>query len=202
MKLKSTKRISVTGWKGGTTKTTTVLHLAREAAGQGFKVLVVDLDPQRNLTLSFLTDQEAQAMDDDSVFIDQVLKKRQFKALSTIVKGLDVIPSRQRLSSFMDGLGASNTRWDNLLDRVLEQAQGEYDLILIDTAATYPRSNYIAFQASDHYIIALRPEAYSLQGAIDSINEIEAWKTQEGFQKPMFLSYVLSGVPKGVRSGG
>nr|MBQ6740177.1 ParA family protein [Synergistaceae bacterium] len=50
------KVVSVINYKGGVGKTTLVSNLAAYAASQGKRVLMIDLDPQMSLTLSFITD--------------------------------------------------------------------------------------------------------------------------------------------------
>lgn len=86
--------ISVMNYKGGVGKTTVTANLAGELALRGQNVLIIDLDPQANLTLSFLSLQDWKSLDEEAKTIkhwyDQYLKHN----VNGSLQGLIVNPSR------------------------------------------------------------------------------------------------------------
>jgi chromosome partitioning protein len=93
--------VTVALQKGGTGKTTTTLNLGVELAQLGAKVLLVDIDPQANLTtgLGFSMSQFENTIYD--VLLNQKMGAR--FAIQLVMEGLDLIPSNIMLSRCRDG---------------------------------------------------------------------------------------------------
>ena len=190
------KTLCTTNIRGGAGKTTDATHLAIAGAIKKRRVLAVDLDPQHHLSLSLLADLPA----DPNLFISAALTGNLAQPMKTNVPGLDLIPSHLEFSSTIEGiLSHRKIHWEETLTRTLERFSGDYDYCVIDTPATYSRIHALAFHASDGYLISLRPEAFSLLGFSESMEQVELFKEECRIQNPKFLGYILNGVPKAHR---
>jgi len=156
--------IAVAAQKGGVGKTTSTINIAAYLARLGKRILVVDIDAQRNCTLVLLHGyealQEAQTV--------AILLQSEFTNLAQVihptnVPGLDIIPSHSRLSEadvLLSQLMAREVRLKMLLENVKER----YDFIFIDCP---PNVNWIpinAFVAANYVLIPVSPNAFDLEG--------------------------------------
>jgi chromosome partitioning protein len=159
----------------------------------GNRVLMVDLDPQAHLTASL-------AVEGDFLqFVDDALSGKHAKPTQTKTENVCILPSRIGLSSLLESGIFSKVRWEEMLLKALDPVITEFDLVVIDTPATFSKLHTIALRASDAYVISLRPEAFSVVGYDESRSQVEAFKEECGISKPIFLGYILSGVPKAKR---
>jgi chromosome partitioning protein len=174
--------------KGGVGKTTLVYHLSWMLRELGLSVVAVDLDPQANLTASFL--------DDDSVEKLWSLPRRlsAYGALEPLFGGtggiadphveeiapnLGLVPgdvllsgTEQELSlawatSLGGGISAIRafgvtTAFSTLVQRAAAQADAR--IVLVDVGPNLGAINRAVMIASDHVVIPLAPDLYSLQG--------------------------------------
>lgn len=138
--------------KGGTGKTTTAAALAQAAAHKGKAALAIDLDPQGNLSYCL-------AADDSKPGSYDLLHGAAAKDVTQITPaGIYVIAGSPDLQTETSGKGTARR-----LQKALEQAKREYDIIIIDTPATAGELLYNALQAADRLIIPLMADAYNLQ---------------------------------------
>jgi chromosome partitioning protein len=170
------KIISVTNHKGGVGKTTTVLTLGHALALLEKRVLLVDLDPQMNLSQTL-----EKANWDKERNLHTALRDRKIP-LSTLIQStriphLDLIPS----SEFLRGADVEFFRkYDSalLLSKALTHAiREDYDVVLIDCPPALNILTINALAASDHCIIPITPGMYSLFGIemlTDEIDEVRA----------------------------
>jgi chromosome partitioning protein len=212
--------ISFINFKGGVGKTTLCVEIAAAlASSNGFKekVLIVDLDPQTNATLSIMTekDWEDYATNKGTLkdFFEACYQDTVFDLSSIIVKkpveykgflnNLDVIPSHIELFG-MDLKLATKMGHDNLkakwfLKKAMAKIQDEYSYIFIDC----PPNLYLATQnglfASDYYVIVALAEYLStlgiahIQKSIQSIFE-DAGKFAKDIGASAFLPPDLLGI--------
>src|SRR3954471_12690650 len=122
-----TRVISLANQKGGVAKTTTTLNLGVAFAENGFRVLLVDLDPQGNLTMSQGLNPDAieQSMFDVLVHrlpMDQVIVTRE---VDVAVSSIDLAGADMALSSQIGR--------ERALEKALAPIKDRYDYILIDT---------------------------------------------------------------------
>lgn len=190
------KTIVATNIRGGCGKTTNVLHLAIAAAKSSKKnrVLVVDLDPQAHLTFCLVPEPPESAR-----YIDDLLRGTPVAPLATEYENLHIVPGRMELTQLQDSGILAKPQWERALAKVLLDYKSDYDYALIDTPAAYFKIHTLAVVAAAFYIISMRPEAFSLKGFTQSIEEIETFKAELGMQNPEFAGYFLNGVPKAKR---
>lgn len=163
------KIISFSNQKGGVGKTTTCVNLSAYLATKGYKVLIVDLDPQGNATsgLGFAKSEIKNSlynvMIDDIPIADAVVK--------TCVENLDLLPSSIDLAGAEVELVYIKDR-EHVLKRVLEKARGSYDFITIDCPPSLGLLTINALAASDTVIIPIQSEYYALEGLSQLMNTI------------------------------
>ncbi len=175
--------VSFINFKGGVGKTTLCVEIAASLA-QKFneKVLIVDLDPQTNATLSLMTEKEWEdhtaqngtlrdffeaCYEGKELGLDSILVKTPVKYRGALTN-LDLIPSHIELFG-MDlrlatELGHENLKAKLFLKKALESLQDKYTYIFVDC----PPNLYLATQnglfASDHYLIVALAEYLSTLG--------------------------------------
>ena len=158
------KIIAVSNQKGGVGKTTTAINLAASLAMADRSVLLVDLDPQSNLTSGLgLT---AQAPDGatiyDALTSDELLDPAPFE-LVTGVTGLRVIPADRNLTGAEVELVTRSDR-EARLRPFLSQARSRYDFIFIDTPPSLGLLTLNALVAADSVLIPMNCEYFALEG--------------------------------------
>lgn len=153
------KIVSISNIKGGVGKTTTAAVLAAGLAEKGYRVLLIDSDPQTNLTMCFLQEQtdELSSLYDiygDGESIDDV------KA-----------PVRDNLDLVIGDFGLCNADMQftkagrlKMLKKAIQNIDGEYDFIVIDTPPNLGILSLNAFIASNYVLVPMTVDSFSLKG--------------------------------------
>jgi chromosome partitioning protein len=154
-------KITVSSFKGGTAKTSTVLHLgAALAKYHKKKVLLIDFDSQANLTAGLGFDPDAQ---DSMAPVLQGKKKIEDVIVKTCVKNLDLIPADTWLERVeVTGSLAADRYSHERLKEILSPLK--YDVIIIDTPPSLCWLTESALIASQHSLVCATPEFYSVKG--------------------------------------
>jgi chromosome partitioning protein len=169
------KIIAIANQKGGVGKTTTTVNLAAAFAQRGRRVLLLDLDPQSNSSISFLDPRSIQKSayemmvdgeGDVSVYVYQ-----------TSIDGLDVVPSRINLAKLESKLVGDFDAPFRLKDR-LELLRPKYDFIFIDTPPTLGLITVNALVAATYVLIPIQSSYYALEGTDDLLETIEKVKAR------------------------
>ena len=153
--------ISIASQKGGTGKTTTALNLGVCLAEKNRRTLLIDIDPQANLTsgLGFDTYECKQTI---YHILSAQYKHPTIPCLSTQWPLLDLIPSTLDLASVELEM-ASRVGREWLLKRALERIPGPYHYIIIDTPPSLGLLTQNAFMACQEIIVPLQVHVYALK---------------------------------------
>jgi chromosome partitioning protein len=146
--------------KGGVGKTTTVLNLGTVFAESGRRVLLIDLDPQANLTQGLGVDPALIAYSAYEVLLNPE-RDPSFATLKTAF-GVDLIPSSLDLAGAELELAGKVGR-ELLLRKALRQVRERYDYILIDPPPSLGIFSLNALAAANHVLVPMQLHAYALQ---------------------------------------
>jgi len=167
--------IAIANQKGGVGKTTTAINLSAALALTGKRVLLIDLDPQGNSSLTFLDHNTIERsiydlLTDTDVSPESVIKK-------TTIKTLDVLPSRINLAKFESKLLGEFDAPFRLKDRI-EGIIKIYDCVIIDTPPTLGLITVNALVAADYVIVPIQPSYFALEGTDDLLETVEKVKAR------------------------
>jgi chromosome partitioning protein len=152
--------------KGGVAKTTTTLNLAVAFKEQGFRVLVIDLDPQGNLTMS-------QGMNPDSIersMFDVLVHRLPISEIIHVAE-VDVAVSSIDLAGAELALSSMIGR-ERALEKSLLEVRDKYDFIMIDTPPSLGLLTINAFVAATGVIVPVQCEYLSLRGLVQLENTL------------------------------
>ena len=155
------KIIAVTNQKGGVGKTTTSVNLAACVASEGYRVLVVDADPQGNTSsgLGVRVKEKTHTVYEvmaGSVQLQDALAKTQIDTLF-------VLPADIRLAGAEIELASMEAR-EHVLADALEKAKSEFDYVFIDCPPSLGLITLNALCAADGVLIPIQCEYFALEG--------------------------------------
>jgi ATPase len=214
------KVVSIINYKGGVGKTTITANLASEMACRGKRVLVIDLDPQTNLTFSYMKVEEWSNTYEkektikywfDSI-IDGTKPVPSFKDLIVRKNGVDLICSHLGLIDvdieLAAGLSAGTERQHrnnfiktySYIKNELNTLKGQYDIVLFDCPPNFSIVTKNALIASDYYIVPAKMDYLSTLGinqlknhVTSLVNQYNDYVTDESkMAKPIFLGVIAT----------
>lgn len=154
--------ISIANQKGGVAKTTTALNLGAGLNQEGYKVLLIDLDSQTDLTTGL-------GIPKTQYTISDVLQGRAVsKAIIKLDNGISIIPSDKDLKSIQMNL----SKFD-ILSKALKDIKNDYDYIVMDTSPGINVLTINAILTSNMILIPITPEYLALRGLKDFSETIE-----------------------------
>lgn len=185
--------------KGGVGKTSLVYHLAWMFASLGKRVVIVDLDPQSNLTAAFLQEEQIEA-----IWNQRNLGSTVYHCIKPLMGGGDIaepmlqniaadlylLPGDVNLSSYEEALSAEwpNSMGDNNLYRPMRMLSAfwqvmqmasvkvEADLVLVDIGPNLGAINRSVLLATDYVVIPLGADLFSLQGLSNLGPTLRSWR--------------------------
>lgn len=161
--MNTTQIITVANHKGGVGKTATTQNVGAGLADKGFKTLVVDLDAQANLSLSF-------GVINAEKTIYEALRGEIKLPVYNVKENLNIVPSNLNLSAIEIELLSQPGR-DFFLKNLLEKIKNNYDYILIDCPPSIGVLTINALAASNSVIIPMEAHYLAVQG-ITKIYEV------------------------------
>ena len=180
------KIISIVNQKGGVGKTTTAINLGTALAAIDKKILLIDLDPQGNLSTGIgVTEKQRKNSVYDlitqSSSIDEAIQK-------TKIPNLKIIPSNVNLSGIEFELATDEDRTNKLNNKINDLKEG-YDFVLIDCPPSLGILTVNSLVASDSVLVPLQCEFYALEGLAQLLRTIE--KIKENLNPDLFLEGVI-----------
>jgi len=153
------RKIAFTNQKGGVGKTTTTINTGAGLSKIGYKVLLVDMDPQANLTYSLKIHSSRMKQN-----IYHVLKGQlSVKEVVMPHNGFDLLPASIELSGAEMELVNEPAR-EQILRSALKEVEDDYDFILLDCPPNLGLLTLNAFTAADELVIVLQSEYLALHG--------------------------------------
>lgn len=193
-------RLTIFNHKGGVGKTTLTVNIAAALAEQGKRVLLVDSDPQCNLTAYIFADDVVDDLLDNSEgssgktiwsavrpVYQEIGEISHLDPMHTPVSGVDLIPGDIRMSQFEESLADS---WTSCFKRklggfraitaisALVQAvtgQGKYDFVFYDTGPNIGSLNRILLLDSDYFIVPVACDLFSTRALSTLGQTLKRW---------------------------
>ena len=180
------KIISIVNQKGGVGKTTTAINLGTALAAIDKKILLIDLDPQGNLSTGIgVTEKQRKISVYDLIIQDSSIHQT---IQETRIPNLKIIPSNINLSGIEFELATDEDR-TNKLNNKINDLKEEYDFVLIDCPPSLGILTVNSLVASDSVLVPLQCEFYALEGLAQLLRTIE--KIKDNLNPNLFLEGVI-----------
>ena len=180
---KPTEVVSIINQKGGVGKSTTSINLSAALGDLGYKVLVVDFDPQGNTTSGFGIEKDEldsciyNALSDDvdvkDIISDEVSPK------------VYVVPATMQLAGAEIELVSQIAR-ESVLKNIIDSVKDEFDYVFIDCPPSLGLLTMNALVASDSILIPIQCEYYALEGVTKLLETMKMVKKRLNPQLSVF----------------
>ena len=179
------KILTVLCQKGGVGKTTFVVNLGKLLSHKGYKTLLIDTDPQGNVSTYLNFDKNSKAV----LSATDLFENRLDKEISKVSENLYLIPSNKSIIKHSSEKIIGGSKLFKHKNFLIEKG---FDLVLIDTPPTISSLTQESLTISDYYLIPSKPEFLAVEGvsqAMDFANETINNVTKAD---PIFLGVVLN----------
>ena len=181
------KIISIINQKGGVGKTTTVINIASVLANKGLKTLIIDTDPQGNVS-TYLNQEKSKTNNTTTTeILDGEININPLK----VKDNLYLIPSYMDIKKHNSEkiIGGSKLKKINANENI-----NTFDLVLIDTPPTMSSLVQEALATADYYFIPSKPEFLAVEGVGQAMSFAKQTITEVPHTNPVFLGVVLNQV--------
>ncbi len=158
----SARIVAIANQKGGVGKSTTAVSLGAALAEIGFRILVVDLDPQGNASTGMGIRHEQRVVNSYDVIVAETPVTEAI--VHSPVPGLDAIPSTIDLAGAEIELVSQFSREGRLKRALAPVGKGVYDFIFLDCPPSLGLITVNALTAADELIVPIQCEYYALEG--------------------------------------
>ncbi len=168
-----TRTIAIANQKGGVGKTTTAVNLAGWLSESGFEVLLIDLDPQGNLTSSLGVDRHSLG----TTAYDLLLGESSLAeaTLPEIRPGLDLVPARRELAGAEVELAQLEGK-ELRLRQAIDGNVDPYDIVIVDCPPSLGVLTINALSAASDVLIPIQCEYLALEGLMQLVSSLELLK--------------------------
>src|SRR5688572_20585715 len=182
------KIVAVANQKGGVAKTTTAINLGASLALANQRVLLIDVDPQGNLTSGVgLKERAADASTIYDALLDDDLDPHGV-VLQTSVDHLSIIPANRNLTGAEIELVTTPNR-ERRLRRVVEAVQDDFDIVFIDAPPSLGLLTLNALVAAGSVLVPLNCEYFALEGIAELLATVE--RVRESLNPDLEIEGVL-----------
>ena len=180
------KIVAIANQKGGVGKTTTAINLGSSLAAAEAKTLVVDVDPQANLTSGLGLRSKSQ----NGTIYDALIDEKPVASIivDTALEHLKAIPSERNLTGAEIELVGESRREFRLKD-VLAPVVSDYDYVLIDCPPSLGLLTVNALVAADAVLVPLQCEFFALEGVSELMSTVE--RIQQSFNPGLTVEGIL-----------
>ncbi len=181
------KTISVVCQKGGVGKTTTVINVASVLSSKGFKTLIIDTDPQGNVS-TYLNQEKSNT---EHTTTTDILDGEQNINPLKVMKNLYLIPSDVDIKKHNSEKIIGGSKLKNIYknDNI-----NTFDIVLVDTPPTMSSLVQEALSTADYYFIPSKPEFLAVEGVGQAMSFAKQTIAEVPHTNPVFLGVLLNQV--------
>src|SRR6476659_8905714 len=180
-------RIAVANQTGGVGKTTTCINIATALAAIGWRVLLIDLDPQGNASTGLGVSQAQRSCSSYDVLIGRASIAE--AAVATRVPRLDLLPATVDLSGAEIELVDMEHRTHRLDHALNDTLPGRWDVCLIDCPPSLGLLTLNAMVAAQQLLVPLQTEFFALEGLSQLLQTVE--RVRQAFNPPLAILGVV-----------